>query len=119
MNKFKPIPIQPVIITPFKRELVISSHLFEYLRREADKRGISPSETASQLILAHLGLSDEKQLVPLLQSKISRLHQSYKPSTEKPIRISQEELLIVILANALTIIELKKFYATSSTSKMQ
>jgi hypothetical protein len=94
-------PIQPVVITPFKRELIISSHLFKYLLSESDSRGISPSETARRLILNHLGLSSEGLLYTTLQSRIG-LHRG------KSIEITQEEMLINILANALTIIELRK-----------
>jgi hypothetical protein len=92
-------PIQPVVITPFKKELTISSHVFYYLRTEADSRGISPSETARRLILNHLGLSDESQLYPILQSRILFMNS---------LQISQEEMLIGVLTNALTIIELRK-----------
>jgi hypothetical protein len=56
MKRFE---IQPVVIKPFQ-QMTISGHLFSYLRREADNRGISPSETARQLILWHLGLNDER-----------------------------------------------------------
>jgi hypothetical protein len=88
--------IQPVVISLFKRELTISGHLFRYLRREADNRGISPSETARVLILGHLDLTDERQLEPVLKAK------------SKSYRMCADEMTINILANALTIIELNK-----------
>lgn len=92
MKKYE---IQPVIIKPFQR-VTISGRLFRYLRIEADNRGISPSETARQLILWHLGLDDERQLEPVLKAKL------------KSYRMSADEMTVNILANALTIIELHK-----------
>ena len=91
----KGFEIQPVIIKPFQ-QVTISGRLFRYLRREADNRCISPSETARQLILWHLGLDDERQLEPVLKAKL------------KSYRMSADEMTVNILANALTIIELNK-----------
>lgn len=100
----KRFEIQPVVISPFKREfkreLTISGHLFRYLRIEADNRGISPSETARQLILWHLGLDDENKLIHAFNTKISNLNLAK--------RISLDEMMINVLANALQVIELKK-----------
>ena len=96
MKKYE---IQPVTIKPFQ-QVTISGHLFRYLRMEADNRGLSPSETARELILGHLGLDDENKLIHAFNTKISNLNPDK--------RISLHEMIINVLANALTVIELKK-----------
>jgi hypothetical protein len=97
--------VQCTLSEPSFLKVELYYKLYYHLFLEASARGLSVSDLATQLLKTHLGGGD-------ILSKLKKLSEDY------PKLATPEKAAILVLANAMTVVLLKKDFEEKKLGKM-